>query len=192
MSGSFSIDETNVSDLAQIEQLLDQGFGIERRIKTSYRLREGNRVVQGLSLVIREAALGVVGTICFWPVCIGEKGTPALLLGPLAVHPERQNIGIGRALMLEGLKRAKALGHRLVILVGDEPYYARVGFKKLPENLVTLPGPTNPDRFLYLELTPGALDGVSGLVLPPHRFHFNPHPARVGDDVGLLDAHRGA
>ena len=83
MSGSFSIDETNVSDLAQIEQLLDQGFGIERRIKTSYRLREGNRVVQGLSLVIREAALGVVGTICFWPVCIGEKGTGPIYLGAI-------------------------------------------------------------------------------------------------------------
>ena len=93
-----------------------------------------------------------------------------MLLGPLAVHPERQNLGIGLALMREGLAGAKAKGHRLVILVGDAPYYARVGFKKLPRDLLLMPGYTDPERFLYLELVPGTLQGVSGLVLPPHRY----------------------
>ena len=115
-----------------------RAFGIGRRTKTSYRLREGNRAVAGLSLVIREAGLGIVGTVSFWPLRIGAAGTPALLLGPLAVHPERQNLGIGLALMREGLARARAMGHRLVILVGDEPYYARAGFRRLPPLLKTL------------------------------------------------------
>lgn len=165
----YIIEDTEASDLPQIEHLLDLSFGIDRRTKTSYRLREGNTAVPGLSMVIRDLEVGVAGTISFWPLSIGEKGSPALLLGPLAVHPERQNLGIGIALMREGLKRAKALGHRLVILVGDEPYYARVGFHKLPRDLLAMPGPNNPDRFLYLELVPHALDGVSGMVLPPHR-----------------------
>ena len=69
--------------------------------------------------------------------------------------------------MREGLARARALGFRLVLLVGDEPYYARVGFRRLPDGLVTLPGPVDPSRFLYLELVPGALDGVSGMVRVP-------------------------
>ena len=185
MSGTFSIEETKASDFTQIEHLLDLGFGIDRRIKTSYRLREGSHAVAGLSLVIRDGAVGIVGSICFWPLRIGELGAPALLLGPLAVHPDRQNIGIGRALMQEGLARAKAMGHCLVILVGDEPYYARVGFRKLPENLLIMPGPNNPARMLYLELVPGALAGVSGLVLPPHRY-LNAHAAGAGDDVGLF------
>ncbi|HRA93023.1 MAG TPA: hypothetical protein PLL12_03575, partial [Aestuariivirga sp.] len=43
-------------------------------------------------------------------------------------------------------------------------------FRKLPHGLITMPGPVNPDRFLYLELVPGALDGVSGLAMPPYRF----------------------
>ena len=69
--------------------------------------------------------------------------------------------------MQEGLARAKAQGHGLVLLVGDEPYYAKVGFAKLPEGLIGLPGPVDPARFLYLELTPGALRGVSGMAQVP-------------------------
>ena len=225
MNGLFSIGETQAADQLRIEHLLDLSFGIDRRTKTSYRLREGSHAVADLSLVARDAAFllprekegpaaerredegtgykqlasdpltfpsfawapsspkgegnsdrcadasGLAGSIAFWPLVIGEAGTPALLLGPLAVHPERQNRGVGLALMREGLARAKAMGHALVILVGDEPYYARVGFRKLPRDLLIMPGPNNPDRFLYLELVPGALAGMSGLVLPPHRFH---------------------
>ena len=170
MSGQFTIDEAQASDQPAIEHLLDLSFGIARRTKTSYRLREGNHAVDELSLVIRDGQVGIAGAISFWPLRIGVKGMPALLLGPLAVHPERQNLGIGLALMQEGLARAKKLGYRLAILVGDLPYYARVGFQKLPRGLLQMPGPTDSDRFLYLEIVPGALAGVSGMVLPPHRF----------------------
>ena len=170
MTVPFIVEDTLAADQPAIEHLLDMSFGIDRRIKTSYRLREGSHALAGLSLVIRDAQVGIAGSISFWPLAIGEAGHAALLLGPLAVHPERQNLGIGLALMREGLARAKALGHRLVILVGDAPYYARAGFQKLPAGLLILPGPNNPDRLLYLELVPGGLDGVSGLVLPPYRF----------------------
>jgi predicted N-acetyltransferase YhbS len=167
---TFAIHDATSADQPAIEHLLDLSFGIDRRTKTSYRLREGSAAVPGLSLVIRDSGVGLAGCISFWPLAIGAAGTPALLLGPLAVHPQRQNLGIGLALMGEGLSRARANGHRLVVLVGDEPYYARVGFKKLPRDLMQLPGPANPDRFLYLELQPHALAGVSGMVLPPHRY----------------------
>lgn len=179
---AFAITEPGPSDEAEIEHLLDLSFGLARRTRTSYRLREGNRAVAGLSLVIREDGLGIVGAISFWPVRIGGEGTPALLLGPLAVHPLRQNLGIGLALMLEGIGRARAMGHRLTILVGDLPYYARAGFRRLPRDLLTLPGPVDPDRFLYLELAPAALAGVSGLVLPPHRVPSAPLAVPHGAD----------
>ncbi len=170
MNDSHSVEDVRAADAAQIEKLLDQSFGIDRRAKTSYRLREGNSPVAGLSLVIRDREVGISGAISFWPLKIGREGSDALLLGPLAVHPERQNLGIGLALMREGLGRAKAMGHGLVILVGDHPYYARMGFARLAENRLLLPGPVNPKRFLYLELVPGALAQAQGLVLPPHRF----------------------
>jgi predicted N-acetyltransferase YhbS len=163
------IEDTQPEDQPLIDALLDLTFGLSRRIKTSYRLREGSAPAPGLSLVVADEQLGLAGCISFWPLAIGLAATPALLLGPLAVHPERQGLGIGLALMREGLRRAKTMGHRLVILVGDAPYYAKVGFHKLPPDLLVMPGPNNPERFLYLELVPGALKGVSGLVLPPHR-----------------------
>jgi len=76
--------------------------------------------VPGLSLVVRDPGIEISGSISFWPLVIGLKKTSALLLGPLAVHPDRQGLGIGLALMREGLSRAKAMGHRLVLLVGEE------------------------------------------------------------------------
>jgi predicted N-acetyltransferase YhbS len=88
----------------------------------------------------------------------------------LAVHGLRQNMGIGLALMQVSLAAAKLAGHGLILLVGDEPYYARVGFQRLPHNDILLPGPYNLQRFLYLELRAGALAGVRGLVLPPWRY----------------------
>jgi predicted N-acetyltransferase YhbS len=157
------------ADHAAIEQLLDLSFGLSRHTKTSYRLREGNSAVEGLSLVIRDPEIGIAGAISYWPVTIGHAMSPAILLGPLAVHPARQNIGIGRALMNTSLNKAKELGHKLVLLVGDAPYYARVGFQQLPIGLLQLPGPVDPKRFLYLELAPDALEGVKGLVLAPWR-----------------------
>ena len=167
MCGSLAFDFTTPQDHDAIEHLLDLSFGTDRRSKTSYRLREGNRAVPGLSLVVRDPGVGVSGTISFWPLVIGHRQTPGLLLGPLAVHPDRQKLGIGLMLMREGLARAKAQGHALVLLVGDEPYYAKVGFRKLPPGLISLPGPVNPDRFLYLELKDGALQGVSGMAQVP-------------------------
>ena len=170
MAAPFLIESSKATDQPLIEQLLDIAFGIDRRTKTSYRLREGSTPADGLSLVVRDVEVGVAGSISFWPLAVGSTGTPALLLGPLVVHPKRQNLGVGLTLMREGLARAKALGHRLVILVGDAPYYARVGFQKLPEGQLLMPGPVDPARFLYVELVPGALAVTRGLVLPPHRF----------------------
>ncbi len=167
---AFSVEETTLADADAVETLLDLSFGLSRQTKSSYRLREGNAAIPGLSLVVRDAEIGLSGTISFWPLKIGDSGTDALLLGPLAVHPARQNLGIGLALMREGIARAKKRGHKLMLLVGDAPYYARVGFRKLPENLLLMPGPVDPNRFLYLELEAGALDPAHGLVLPPHRF----------------------
>ncbi len=166
-------------DATEVDRLLDIAFGLERRTKTSYRLREGSSAAEGLSRVVRERGVGVVGAISFWPLRIGRQGIHALLLGPLAVHPERQNRGIGLTLMREGLATAKALGYRLVLLVGDQPYYARVGFQLVKSNDILLPGPVNRNRLLFLELVPGAMQGVAGLVLPPHRFARTSAPLAI-------------
>lgn len=169
MSKSFTLSVPVESDHVALEHLLDLCFGPQRRTKTSYRLREGSRAVEGLSQVIRDEEVGISGAISYWPLAIGARGTRALLLGPLAVHPLRQNIGIGRFLMNETLAAAKLAGHKLVLLVGDAPYYARVGFTQVPEGQLLLPGPTDPKRLLFLELVEGALSEVRGLVMAAYR-----------------------
>lgn len=157
------------ADGPAIEHLLDLAFGLSRRAKTSYRLREGNTPAEGLSRVVRDPNVGLAGTISYWPLRIGEAGTPALLLGPIAIHPERQNRGIGLALMRETLALAAAQGHALVVLVGDAPYYARAGFMQVPEGQLQFPGPVDPKRLLFLELRAGALSAAQGLVLGANR-----------------------
>ena len=157
------------ADSASIEHLLDISFGIARRTKTSYRLREGSTPEAALTQVMRDADLGVIGTISYWPLAIGARGMPALLLGPLAVHPQRQNRGIGLALMRATLVDAKRLGHQLVLLVGDAPYYSKVGFSQVPKGQLLLPGPFDVARLLYLELKPGAIERAKGLVVAAYR-----------------------
>lgn len=61
---------------------------------------------------------------------------------------------------------ARREGHRLVVLVGDEPYYARAGFKRIPKGRIMFPGPVDPSRLLVAELADGAFEGVSGAVRP--------------------------
>jgi predicted N-acetyltransferase YhbS len=167
----FAIMPETAGDAERVASLLDQCFGLARRTKTTYRLREGECPVPGLSLIARLPSGRLVGANSFWSVRIGSAGVPALLLGPLAVAPDLQGIGIGRSLMRRGLAEARNLGHRLVILVGDEPYYGRLGFRQVPAGQLLMPGPVEPARLLYLELDPGALEAARGLVLPPGRFN---------------------
>jgi predicted N-acetyltransferase YhbS len=167
---NFELSPTLAADQPAIDHLLDLAFGLSRRTKTSYRLREGSTAAPGLGFVVRDHELGVVGTISYWPLAIGAAGVQALLLGPIAVHPQRQNKGIGLMLMRESIAAAKAMGHRLILLIGDAPYYERVGFKQVPDGQMLLPGPFDPKRFMYLELVDGALSGAKGLVLPAHRY----------------------
>ena len=103
----------------------------------------------------------VVGTVRYWPIEIGE--TPALMLGPIAVVSSMQGQGIALALMQTSLAAAAKLGHRAVVLVGDEPYYGRAGFKRIePRGRITMPGPVDLGRLLGLSLVEGALEGMKG------------------------------
>ncbi len=148
-------------DLWEVEALFDLCFAPGREALSSYRLREGVPPVAGLCLVAREDGI-IAGAIRYWPVRVAAAR--ALLLGPVAVHPTHQGEGLGGWLIRESVDRARALGWARVMLVGDAPYYGRFGFARLDK--VEMPPPTNPARVLGLALTPGAWDGVKGVVTP--------------------------
>jgi len=147
-------------DVTARERLLDACFGPSRFLKTSQRLREGRLPARGLALTATDGER-LVGTVRLWDVATG-CGRPALLLGPLAVDPTLQGVGLGGTLMRAALARAAALGHAAVLLVGDAPYYARFGFSGERVAGLAMPGPFERDRFLGLDLTDGALAGATG------------------------------
>ncbi|TCT13594.1 putative N-acetyltransferase YhbS [Tepidamorphus gemmatus] len=147
----------------QIDALAEAAFGPGRFAKTAYRLRRGTVPIPDLCFVAL-ADGRLIGSVRLSPITIG--GTPALLLGPLVVDPDYKNRGHGLALLKASITAARQAGHRLIILVGDAPYYARAGFRPIPRGQVRLPGPVDPDRLLALELVEGALAGATGMARP--------------------------
>ncbi len=156
----IGLQPQNPGDWWEVEALYDLCFAPGREALSSYRLRDGVDPVPGLCLVARDSDGTVAGAIRFWPVRVG--GAPALLLGPVAVHPTNQGEGLGALLINEGLAAARKAGWSRVMLVGDAPYYGRFGFVRL--EAVEMPPPTNPARVLGLALVPGAWDGIAGPV----------------------------
>lgn len=158
----ITIREQLPADVPAREALLDACFGPSRFEKTCERLREGRLPADGLALVA-EMHGRIIGTVRLWHVSAGPNRS-ALMLGPLAVDPALQGVGLGAKLMREALSRAADLGHEAVLLVGDAPYYARFGFSAAARGGLWLPGPYEAERFLGLELRPGALAGARGPV----------------------------
>ena len=160
----IQIIEERPGDAAAIETLLNSAFGPKRKRKISYRFRLRLPPVPGLSFVAEEDGV-IAGTIRHWPVVItapDRSQSPALLLGPLAVSSNHRGHGLGALLMQQGLAQARAMGHQLVILVGDLPYYARFGFVPASDYGIAMPY-EKPERVLALALNAG-LDIPSGVI----------------------------
>ena len=158
---SLTILAETANDAQAIERLHERTFGPGRFVLSAYRLREHVDHLLDLSFTARIGTL-LVGSVRQLPICIGD--TKALLLGPLTVEPPFRSRGVGRALLDRALKDAKAKGHRLVVLVGDEAYYSRVGFKAIPKGRVDHAGSGRLQAAAGRELVDGAFAGVSGAV----------------------------
>jgi predicted N-acetyltransferase YhbS len=149
-------------DFAALAFLNEETFGPGRFARTAYRVRECAAAEPRLNLcAVLDSA--IIGAVHFTPITIGSV-EKALLLGPLIIEKNHSNQGHGLRLMLEGMSRARELGYKLVILVGDLPYYARAGFAVAPYGQIVLPGPVDPARLLYAELVHGALEAYRGPV----------------------------
>jgi len=149
------------TDIAAREALLDEAYGPSRFRKTSEKIRRGRQPAEDLALVAVDGDR-MVGTVRLWHVACG--GTPALLLGPVAVACDRQGEGIGSALVTRAVAVARARGHGAIVLVGDAPYYGRFGFTADKTGALAMPGPFERHRLLGLELVTGGLDGAAGVI----------------------------
>lgn len=152
-------------DIPLISALHDRVFGPGRFARTAYRVRERMGPGSEVSPFCRLAIAGdrLIAAVRLSEITIG--GTPgAALLGPLVVAPEYAGQGYGRALVKEAIDTARAAGVKLVVLIGDEPYYGRFGFKPVAPGTITFPGPVNPARILAAEQADGALADYRGQI----------------------------
>ena len=132
-------------DAAQVETLLDRAFGTDRHRRTAYMLRIGSEPIADLSFAIVEDRTLVASIQC-WPVQVG--GTTLVLVGPVAVDPDHQNMGHGKKLMHIALEAAARIGNPAMVMIGDPEYYGRFGFSAAATAGWTLPGPWEPHRLL--------------------------------------------
>ncbi|WP_421782774.1 GNAT family N-acetyltransferase [Kiloniella litopenaei] len=162
----YTITLQNAADEAQIDTLLDLTFGPERKSRPSYSFRTDVSAIQDLSFSVRSPLSGdLLGTLRFWPVLI--DGETAILLGPLAVQPDLQGKGIGKALVKHGLSEARKMGYRLCFVVGEHPYYAPYGFELAKPCGFDMPVPVSADKFQVLSLQNIPFDGLpKGQLLP--------------------------
>ena len=150
------------ADLGAISKLHAHVFGPGRFVRSAYRVREGKSLY---SKYCRVAEMGgrLIATLRLTEIAIG--GVPgAALLGPLTVDPEFAGQGYGRKLVAEALQHMKTSGVKIVVLVGDESYYGRLGFQPVPPGQITFSAPVNPARILAAEFEPGALAGYRGQI----------------------------
>jgi len=152
---------------AMIEQALDRAFGEDRLNRTSYKIREGMDWLPALSFAALDEDGMLAGTIQAWPVALTDKqgrAHPMIMVGPVAVLPEHQDQGYGRAMMAAltaGLEPEAPLPQ---VLIGDTDYYRRFGFTNAWTRGWTCPGPWEPERLMVRAPDPEMLpkEGMLG------------------------------
>jgi putative acetyltransferase len=168
---SFFIRPETPDDISAIFEVNFQAFAHYDEANLVNTLRDANIFNPELSLVAvcRDR---IIGHIMFPPVTIESPlvSTPAVALAPLVVHPDYQCLGVGSALVEEGLNACRSFGHRIVIVVGHPGYYPRYGFRSARAHGIVAPFVVADEVFMVLGLVHGALDGIQGTVKYPEAF----------------------
>lgn len=147
-----------------IERVLDRAFGPGRFAKSSQRVREVAAFEPALSRVALDQDGRPVGVCRIWRV---SAGAPAFFLGPLAVDPACQAVGLGLTMTRAAIVACREIGGGAVLAVGAERFFRPFGFDVVPFGRLAMPGPYDAERLLWLELQPGALDALAGQIGAP-------------------------
>jgi len=163
MPSPLAIRTAVPNDVPEISRLHARVFGPGRFARSAYRVREGKGHLSRYCLVAHLDG-NLIASLRMTEITIG--GRPgAALLGPVAVDADHRGLGLGTTLMNDAMAAARKGGTSLVVLVGDDPYYGRFGFKAVPAGQIVFPGPVNPARILAHELQDGALADYRGLIV---------------------------
>jgi predicted N-acetyltransferase YhbS len=152
---------------AMIEEVLDRAFGTDRHGRTAYTIREGTKWLPALSFAALDADGMLTGTIQAWPVALTDASGlahPMIMVGPVAVLPEHQDQGYGRALMAALTGGLDPQARLPQVLIGDTAYYERFGFTNVYTGGWRCPGPWEPARLMVRADDPSTLpeEGMLG------------------------------
>ena len=154
-------------DIEIIDALTRLAFQSEDEVTVIATIRASDFFISELSLVAVEDNR-VVGHILFSPITIesseDSKSVEALTLAPMAVLPECQKRRIGTLLVQHGLEVCTKLGYTIVVVVGHPEYYPRFGFRPARDYGIEAPFDVPDEAFMVLELVPGALEHVRGML----------------------------
>ncbi len=163
---TWTVRAEQPGDEAGIDALHRRAFGGENAANLVRILRAEGAYDPALSLLAYEEtpATRIVGHVLFSPVVIVQGGAPhpAMALGPLGVIPDRQQRGIGRALVRAGLAACRERELAIVLVVGDPGYYARFGFTRAVDAHIEAPHASWTEAYQVLEVLPGALRKTRG------------------------------
>jgi putative acetyltransferase len=159
-------DETP-ADRPHVDLLLDRAFGGTYESRLVARLRAAALVAVAL---VAEEEERIVGHIVMsrLPAQVDGHCLRALALAPMAVRPDRQRRGVGARLIAAALERARASGVEAIFVLGHPDYYSRFGFSADLAAKFTVP--YAGANFTALELVPGSLSGIAGVVTYPPVF----------------------
>ena len=139
-------------DPAMVEQLLDRAFEPDRHKRTAYKVREGMDWLPALSFAALDEDGLLVGSVQCWPVALTDpsgRAHPMIMVGPVAVLPEAQGAGYGKALMTAALAAISPEAPLPQVMIGDPEYYGRFwGFSNAQTGGWSLPGPFEKHRLL--------------------------------------------
>lgn len=150
-----------------VETLLDRAFEPERQTRTAYKVREGTDWLPALSFAAIDGDDDLVGTIQCWPVALTDpagRRHPLIMVGPVAVLPEHQGAGYGKALMVASLAALSPEAPLPQVMIGDPEYYGRFwGFTNEHTAGWDLPGPFERHRLLVRSDNPSVLPAAGTL-----------------------------
>jgi predicted N-acetyltransferase YhbS len=161
MTTALILKPETAADAAAADALIERAFGPGRLTKVSERVRERAIFRPELSICAFDGDQ-LIGVARMWDVTVGE--TTLAFLGPLAVESGARNGGAGAALVKAACDAAKAAGSCAVLLVGDPPFFERLGFTASPAAEIVMPGPVDQKRVLLRWLAPGQPKALSGVL----------------------------
>lgn len=155
------IRDERAGDVAAIRDVHDRAFRRAEEGRLVDALRAGGATLLSLVAVAAGADDQIVGHIMYSPASIGEIQGAGL--APVAVLPEHQRRGVGRALIEAGNQRIRGTGCPFIIVLGHPDYYQRFGFTPASRHGVTCQWNVPDEAFMMLVLDESAMSGQSGV-----------------------------